>query len=231
VSMRSSIGVCALGLLGALACAACGLDEVGLEPVGSDGSTDVTLRDVAPKPTADSHAPTDAHSPDDHASHDAADGGKTTDDASDAHDHSDAAESGDDSSHPADAGKDSGKDSSGGSEGGGDSATGITYACDDGGTTTTDCLTGCSGSPVSCVFCRTFSPDVATCGKEGKACSDTSLGFGYGPCGCFLMSCVASDQICSGFPAYQCQSCGEPGTNAQTCQGGGTCDEATATCM
>jgi hypothetical protein len=220
--MRSSIGVGALGLLGALACAACGLDEVGLEPVGFDGSTDVTLRDVAPKPTADSHAPTDAHSPEDHASKDAADGGKTTDDASDAHDHSDAADSGDDSSHPHDAGKDSGSDA--GSDAGGSDSGSITYTC--GSVTTTDCST-CPSNPVSCVYC-TFTGHVGFCGPEGTLCLDDGPPAGSFPCGCLSNSgCLAADQICI---APNCESCGEPGTDGQGCKGGGTCDEATSTC-
>ncbi len=183
------------------------------------------------------------------------DGGHGPDGVSDAPGLSDAADS-----HPADApkessGKDGGLDASGeagkdapgadapgdasidspgtpeaGTDAGDSGSGGMTYACDDGGTTT-DCLTGCSGKPVACVFCAAFNPNEGFCGADDTSCSDPSLPFGYGACSCFLGGCVASNQICSGFYAYDCLSCGEPGTDGQSCGGGGTCDQSTATCM
>jgi hypothetical protein len=206
--MRSLSPAGALALAGALACASCALDELGIVTGGSDGEgpRDVTPVD-GPRPAHD--ASVDHEAP--------KDGGGSPIEGGAPDAHSDVSKGGMDSAPPPDAEEDSS---------GTDSPSSMTYTC--GSVTTTDCAAGCPGKPVSCLYCSLVFGNAGFCGLEGRDCVFDNPPIGRGPCACGSTSgCLSEDQICIGF---QCRSCGEQASSGKTCKGGGKCDEKTATC-
>jgi len=186
-----------------LACISCGLDELGIAAGAPDGERprDVAQTD-APRPSSD--ASVDHEAP--------KDGGGGASDAP-----PEVSMGSTDSSPPPDADEESS---------GTDSSSGMTYSCGSG--TTTDCVAGCPGKPVSCVYCSLLLGNAGFCGPEGRDCFLDSPPVGRGPCACVSTSgCVTEGQICMGF---QCRSCGEQASGGKNCKGGGKCDEKTATC-
>jgi len=206
--MRSLSTAGALPLAGALACASCALDEVGLVTEGPDGE--------GPRDVTSIDGPRSSH--DGSVDHEAPkDAGGSPIDGGAPDTHSDGTKGGMDSSAPPDA-----EEGSSGT----DSPSSLTYRC--GSSTTTDCASGCPGKPVSCLYCSFAFGNAGFCGVEGRDCLFDSPPIGRTACVCGSTSgCVSEDQMCIDF---QCRSCGEQASGGKTCKSGGKCDEKTATC-
>jgi hypothetical protein len=199
----------AIGSLGALALAAC-LDSVDREYVGdSGGDAGPTTGNDA---TAD--APVEATPP-------GMDGGGGAPDG-DAMVIEETAPV--EASHPTDAPSDVG-------------TTGQTYSCN--GTMVSSCAS-CANKPVECVFCGGGGTHPGVCGPAGMYCSSSTPPSAT-TCTCSggvsgnLGACPDPSQVCTFISSgiggnWYCQTCGEPGSNNETCKGGGKCSSTTGMC-
>jgi hypothetical protein len=121
-----------------------------------------------------------------------------------------------------------------------DVGTGQTFDCN--GTTVTSCA-NCPSKPIECVFCagggQGGGGHPGVCGAQGSACS-SSTPKGAMVCTCpggvggNVSLCPAPFQVCTYVGTiggmYYCQTCGEMGSNMETCKGGGHCSDVTGMC-
>jgi hypothetical protein len=203
--------------------AACGLDAEGLGGGGSN--QDAGLKDAPSRDTTEDATPDttlrDSGTADTGTSQDAAlhEGGPKPD-----------APSGD-SGSPEDSGKDtsSPRDASDSSP---PPDSGFVFTC---GSGTTDNCETCGESIVGCLWCNGGSP-VGFCIPVGTSCDDNvPPGTPKSAAACLCdfpstSSCLGQSQGCVFAGKGYCLTCGQKGSNGSTCKGGGTCNEAEATC-
>jgi hypothetical protein len=113
---------------------------------------------------------------------------------------------------------------------------GQTFSCN--GTTVTSCA-NCPSKPIECVFCANNGSHPGVCGPAGTYCTN-SAPTGASVCTCpggttgNLGVCPAPFQVCSFIGGiggnWYCQTCGETGSNMETCKGGGKCNDMTGMC-
>lgn len=111
-----------------------------------------------------------------------------------------------------------------------DVATGQTFSCN--GKMVTSCA-NCMNNPIECVYCANDGGHPGVCGPQGQYCTNSAPS-GASVCNCpggNVAQCPAPFQVCSFVVnAYYCQSCGEMGSNMETCKDGGRCSDTTLTC-
>lgn len=94
-----------------------------------------------------------------------------------------------------------------------------------------DCLVDCGQGMRTCTWCAFANPSnsggacVPKSPSGGLSCPTMS---GYTPCPCAVSDDCIGTQVCVN---HFCRSCGELGTDKQTCGKGGVCDAHMAACV